>query len=108
MNAVRKSNASIVAGTLKAAESRPQHLESTESPFGNRVAHPQRCWIEPENMTNLQNQAGILSQLRHFLRLAGNQAYRFFDKDIFSHHEQFAAGFEVRLRRSHDDRGVNF
>ena len=53
MNAVGKSDAGVVPGTFKAAESGAQYLELAKSPLGNRIAHPERRRVEPENMPNL-------------------------------------------------------
>ena len=87
MNAVGKCNSRVRPGTLEAAKYRPQHLEPAESPISNRVAHPQRCRIEPENMPHLQNQSGFLRELRQLFRLTRSQSDWFFDKNIFPHFE---------------------
>src|SRR2546428_2855725 len=84
VNAVGKRHASVVTGTLEAAESRPQHLQPAKSSFSNRVAHPQRSRVEPENMANLQNQPALLCEFREHLCLARDQCDRFFHEHILS------------------------
>jgi hypothetical protein len=107
VNAVGKSHARIVTGTLEAAESRSQHLQPAKSSLSDCIAHPQRRRVEPENMADLQNQSVVVRELCQLLCLARNQRHRFFHEHIFPHAQQFAARFEVRRRRRNDHRSVN-
>src|ERR1700746_367789 len=95
VNAVRKSHACIVTGTLEATESRPQHLQLPKSSLSNRIAHPQRRRVEPKNMADLENQSALFCEFCQLLCLARNQRDWFFHDNILVHVEQFAARFEV-------------
>src|SRR5438105_628392 len=55
MNAVRERDTGVLPRTFEAAEVCPQHLDFAETVLSNRVPHPDRCRIEPENMHDLQN-----------------------------------------------------
>ena len=60
VNAVRKRDARVRPRPFEPAELRPQHFELAESSLRDRLPQPDRGWVEPENVSHLQNQPGIL------------------------------------------------
>jgi hypothetical protein len=58
-------------------------------------------------MANLQNQSGLLRELRQRFCLTRDKGNGFFDEHVLAHLKQLTARFEVDLRRRHDDRRVD-
>src|SRR5205814_1013356 len=71
MNAVRECDTGVLPRTFEAAEVRAQHFDFAETILSNRVPHPDRCRIEPENMPDLQNQSVAFRELGPLLRFRG-------------------------------------
>src|SRR6266568_4941876 len=84
MNAVGERYARVLAWTLKAAEICAQHFDLAEALLRNRVAHPDRGRIEPENVSDLQNQSVAFRQLLQFPRLSRFLPRRLFVKHVRS------------------------
>src|SRR6266851_915099 len=49
MDAIGESHARVPPRAFEAAKIRAQHFNFTEAAVCDRIAHPDRCWIEPKN-----------------------------------------------------------
>src|SRR5260370_4286746 len=107
MDAIGESHARVLPRAFEAAEIRAQHFNFTEAVVCDRIAHPDRCWIESENVADLQNQSVALRQLVQLFRLGRFQTDRLFDKHVLAGIEQLAADFKMSLRRSNNDRRID-
>ena len=108
MNAVCEHHAAVVARTLEAAEVAANHVHLAELARLNRIAHPCRCGIEAQNVSDLQNAFMFVRDFRERLGFIIRQRQRLFDKHIFARFEKFFAQRKMRLRRGDDDHAVHF
>src|SRR5207248_4496371 len=97
MDSVRESHPGVHSGPFEAAEIRPQHLDLAEPALRNRLFHPNRCRIEPENVADLHNQSGPFCEFDKFPGIGRLGSDRLFDEHVFTGLEQAAANFKMAL-----------
>ena len=107
MNAVGKRDAAVVARTFEPAEMPANHVHAAKLARLDRITHPQRRRIKPQNMTDLQDPFVFLGELGKFFGFLVRERQRFFNEHVLAGFQKFLAERKMRLRGRDDDHAVH-
>ena len=104
MDAVGEHHAAVVAWAFEAPEVSAQDADIAERPGLHLLPQPLRRGIEPEDVSHLNDPAGLRGQLGQLLRFVRHQCERLLDEDILAGFEEFLGQWEMALC-GRDDHG---